>query len=240
MTISTLIVRTLYILRLFFSIFQVVSLGVFLILVIGKTVYLKKRFKINALKLRIKKDHGLKHTIELVSFLIVSAWTFLLLFSALDSAFGTFPGLNSIILFENLYVKSIGVLLVLIAFIIFIWALKDLGVSWRLGIDENNPGKLITKGIYSFFRHPIYVFFDLYFIGIFLINGNIIFLIFTFLIVVIMHYQALAEEYFLSEKFGNKYKDYIDEVGRYFTFKKLRKMFSQKKYPGDNLLEEKQ
>lgn len=225
---------------IFFSIFQIFTLGVFLILVISKTVYLKKRFKINALKLRIGRDDGLKHTVELVSFLLVSIWTFLLLFYALDSAFDTFPGLYSLILFNSIYTRIIGIVMVILAFLIFIWALKDMGLSWRLGIDEKNPGKLVTNGIYSVLRHPIYLFFDLYFLGTFLINGNFIFLVFALVIFVVMHYQVLMEERFLIQKFKREYIKYSQNVGRYFTFNLIIKLFDHKKFDDESLAEDKQ
>jgi len=225
---------------MFFSIFQISALGVFLSLVIGKTVYLKKKFKINALKLKLRGKDGIKHLIEFLSFIIVSIWTFVVLFYSLNSAFGTFPNIKTFILFDIFFIKIFGILLVIIAFTIFIWALKDLGLSWRLGIDETDPGVLITKGIYSFIRHPIYLFFDLYFIGTFLINPNLVFLIFTLVIITMMHYQVLAEENFLKERFADEYTKYMKNVGRYLSFTKIKGLFLQKKYSDKSLIEEKQ
>ena len=93
-----------------------------------------------------------------------------------------------------------------------------MGNSWRLGIDNKNPGKLVTNGIFSISRHPIYLFFNLYFFGAFFVSGDLIFIVFAILLSIIMHIQMLREENFLLSVYGKEYKDYMDNVGRYFTF----------------------
>ena len=45
-----------------------------------------------------------------------------------------------------------------------------------------------------------------------------------------MHIQMLREEHFLLSVYGSAYKDYMDNVSRYFTFK-LFYNFKKTKYP---------
>lgn len=118
-------------------------------------------------------------------------------------------------------VKIIGLVIVAIGFIFLIVAQINLGNSWRLGIDTVHPGKLVTRGIYSISRHPMYVFFNLYFLGTFFLNANFIFLIYFVLIVVNLHFQALQEERFLKDTFEKKYTDYISKTARYLAYKKI-------------------
>jgi protein-S-isoprenylcysteine O-methyltransferase Ste14 len=84
-----------------------------------------------------------------------------------------------------------------------------------VGIDNQAPGELVTTGVFAFSRNPIFVFVDLYFIGIFLLNGTVIFLA-AVLVVVGLHYQILQEEQFLRAQYGQAYRYYRAGAPRYF------------------------
>jgi protein-S-isoprenylcysteine O-methyltransferase Ste14 len=198
--------------------FQIGTLALFLFLFAGKSIYIKIKKKINPISLKLKKN-GMKHFTEFILFILVNIWTFeVLLYNLENIKFQIFPYPFNIELFNSLFLRIMGIAMVIAGFIFYIWALKNLGNSWRLGIDENHPGKLVTTGIYSKTRNPVYVFFNLYFFGIFLINGNLIFLIFTVFIMVNLHFMILEEEKFLIKTFGKEYKNYIAATGRYFSF----------------------
>jgi protein-S-isoprenylcysteine O-methyltransferase Ste14 len=64
-----------------------------------------------------------------------------------------------------------------------------------------------------------FLFIDLYFIGTFLINGTLFFLLTALIIVIGIHYQILQEERFLTQHYGDSYREYYNTVGRYFTWK---------------------
>ncbi len=202
-----------------FGYIQIISLGLFLSLVIGKTIYLRRKQKISAIKVNVFTREGQKHGFEIIMFLLVNLWTFFLLAYALNASFGTFTGIPKLILFDFLPLKVFGLFLIISGFVFFILALKSLGNSWRLGIDDRNPGKLVTNGIYAISRHPIYLFFNLYFIGIFFINGNLVFLIFAILLGIILHLQLLREERFLIKTYGRRYSDYKQNVSQYFNIR---------------------
>jgi len=108
--------------------------------------------------------------------------------------------------------------MIVCAFVIFVLALRALGNSWRLGIDENHPGRLVTTGIYAHSRNPIYLFFDLYFLGTFLINGSLFFLIMTVLAALNLHYQIRQEERFLARAHGAAYEAYCARTPRYIRW----------------------
>ncbi|MBI5184202.1 MAG: hypothetical protein HZA01_00525 [Nitrospinae bacterium] len=81
-------------------------------------------------------------------------------------------------------------------------ALVSFRDSWRAGIDEKTQGELITTGIFAVSRNPIFIFIDLYFIGTFLINGALIFLIFAAVVIIGLHCQIIQEEKFLAKAYG--------------------------------------
>jgi protein-S-isoprenylcysteine O-methyltransferase Ste14 len=88
--------------------------------------------------------------------------------------------------------------------------------SWRIGIDNENPGKLVTKGIFGVSRNPIFFGLD----GILLVSlclyPNLFNLIFTLCSIIGIHIQILREEKQLSKIYGEEYKKYKKNVKRYF------------------------
>jgi protein-S-isoprenylcysteine O-methyltransferase Ste14 len=112
--------------------------------------------------------------------------------------------------------KVAGEVLSLAGLVIYGLALRAMGASWRIGIDRDTPGALVTGGIFGWTRNPIYVSLDLLAIGTFLIQGRLIFLIFAFVFVGIFHFQIRREERFLSEAYGEEYRAYCAGVPRYF------------------------
>ena len=58
---------------------------------------------------------------------------------------------------DFIWVTYIGFILALF-FQILMWiAIQTMGKSWRIGIDYNNPDKLITHGIFKISRNPIFL-----------------------------------------------------------------------------------
>ncbi len=112
--------------------------------------------------------------------------------------------------------QALGALIVTGAVILYGISLRDLGVSWRLGFDRSAPGPLITGGVYRWTRHPIYIAFDLWFVGTFLLIGRLSFLVLALVGVPLLHAIMDREERFLTGLYGDAYRDYSRRVGRYF------------------------
>lgn len=113
--------------------------------------------------------------------------------------------------------KAAGALLLAAAVVIYGLALWAFGNSWRLGIDRQSPGCLVTTGIFAWTRNPIYVALDLVAIGTFLLQGRLIFLVLAAILVLMLHEMICREERFLRERYGQAYREYCARVGRYVT-----------------------
>jgi protein-S-isoprenylcysteine O-methyltransferase Ste14 len=99
----------------------------------------------------------------------------------------------------------VGFLIIIIAFIILLFAIKDLGRNLSPFPRPIKNSKLVTKGIYRFTRHPMY--YSLLFIsfGVFITKLSIYYLfLFTSLGLVIKFKIALEEQYL-----NNKFKNYL-------------------------------
>src|SRR3990172_4313786 len=162
----------------FFNYFQITALVLFLLLFAGKISYLRLIKKINPVTIVVgKKGMQLAMDISFIIGLII--WILEVLLHSFHLAFPILALLHDMQLINSTLAKYIGAGLISFGFIIYILALITLGDSWRMGIDCKAPGKLVTEGIYSISRNPISIFIDFYFLGTFLINGTLIFLIFA-------------------------------------------------------------
>jgi protein-S-isoprenylcysteine O-methyltransferase Ste14 len=95
------------------------------------------------------------------------------------------------------------------------WSLVSFGSSFRVGIDNERPGALITSGIFAFSRNPIYVAFGCVLLGEFLIQPHWLLLIYLVAGIVVFHRQVLREEVFLEQHYGAEYDAYQQRVRRY-------------------------
>jgi len=94
-------------------------------------------------------------------------------------------------------------------------SLISFGKSFRIGIDPDQPDKLVTTGIFGFSRNPIYVAFGLVLTGEFLVFPNWILLVYPVTVGWLIHRQVLREEEFLRAHYGQSYSEYCQRVRRY-------------------------
>ena len=97
-------------------------------------------------------------------------------------------------------------------FLLSAWCMKD---SWRAGIPDKDKTELVTTGIYRFSRNPAFLGFDLMYIGVLLLYGNLLTFGFSVFAIVMLHLQILQEERYLAETFGAPYQAYCRHVFRY-------------------------
>ncbi|MGI9066645.1 MAG: methyltransferase family protein [Pyrinomonadaceae bacterium] len=198
----------------FFDYFQVASVAIFLFILVGKILYLRLSRNINPIAIGGGKK-GFRLAFELISFAGLIVWMVELLLYAFHTSFRIFFSPFDMQVVSSPPVKLIGVALVSLGLVVFAMAYVSFGDSWRVGFDVKSPGALVTTGIFSISRNPIYLCLDLWFIGTFLISGTLIFLIFAALAVAAMHWQIRQEEAFLSDLYGQPYRDYCGRTGRY-------------------------
>jgi protein-S-isoprenylcysteine O-methyltransferase Ste14 len=136
---------------------------------------------------------------------------FYLVFAA---AFGL-PTVSRQEFFDSEVVAWIGVLFCLAGVVGLAWSLVSFGRSFRVGIDTEQPDKLITTGIFRLSRNPIYVAFAFVLIGQFLIFPNWILLAYPLPASWLVHRQVLLEEHYLKSHYGQEYADYCRRVRRY-------------------------
>jgi protein-S-isoprenylcysteine O-methyltransferase Ste14 len=142
-------------------------------------------------------------------------WCYEMVAYAWPLRFHVAPWPSGIVIFESTFLAALGAVLWLLGIVLYKAALNALGDSWRLGIDYDKPGKLVTGGVFAWSRNPIYVSINSFVVGAFLMQGRLIFLVVAVLLAVMIHVGILREERFLSQLYGEQYTDYCKRTGRY-------------------------
>jgi protein-S-isoprenylcysteine O-methyltransferase Ste14 len=99
----------------------------------------------------------------------------------------------------------IGVGMAIAGFALSILARVQLGHSFSI---RPRARKLVTTGLYSKFRHPIYLFRGIAFLGLFIAWGKLIPLLCFVLIYTLQIPRARKEERVLEQAFGEEYRRY--------------------------------
>ena len=99
----------------------------------------------------------------------------------------------------------LGILIIMMASIIMIVAIKDLGRNLSPFPRPINNSNLVTKGIYRFMRHPMYYSLIFISIGVFIMKLSIYYLFLTLSLALIVKFKIALEEKYLM----NKFKDYL-------------------------------
>ena len=184
---------------------SVALFALFISLVAGRAVMLRRR--------------GIKAIVfgatDKSDFLLVP-FVFAIIYAICSSAFGLPMWKPLIMPFWETQTPGIaGVVLCVVAAIGIAASLISFGNSFRVGIDEHKPDKLVTTGMFAFSRNPIYVCFDMFLFGQFLVHRNIIIAVAIVGFALAIHRQILREEKFLTSHYGGEYEEYRKKVRRY-------------------------
>lgn len=136
---------------------------------------------------------------------------FYMIFAA---AFG-WPSVSKQQFFHSEILSWIGVLLCGLGLSLFLLTLISFGKSFRVGIDADTPGKLVTTGVFAYSRNPIYVAFWTIMLGQFLVFPNWLLLVYLGAATWLFHRQVRREETFLARYYGEEYSEYCARVRRY-------------------------
>ena len=115
---------------------------------------------------------------------------------------------------ETPIIQYLGLILLIIALIWTIIAQNHLKDSWRIGIDTVTKTNLITSGLFSVSRNPIFLGMILSLFGLFLTKPNALTILFLIMGYVLIQIQIRLEEEFLLKQHGQTYQQYKQTVRR--------------------------
>jgi protein-S-isoprenylcysteine O-methyltransferase Ste14 len=116
---------------------------------------------------------------------------------------------------EKTFLQITGLIILLVALIWIAFAQHQMANSWRIGIDEKNKTRLVTEGVFSLSRNPIFLGMLSTLLGLFLVIPNAI----TFMVLItgfiVVQIQVRLEEEFLLKSHGEAYKNYCAQTKRW-------------------------
>lgn len=196
----------------FFEFFPFISFLLFSILIFGRTFFLKRKgIQVDSKSGNSRKMKLILHPVFLV---IMHLWIFEI--SKPIFHISLLPEMFTNNLIQSFVIQVTGTIFIVISLGLLIATLFSFRDSFRLGMNSNNLGKLITTGIFKISRNPFFVSVEFFFVGNALIFGNLFLIVFAILTIVSIHFFILKEEKFLRENYGDEYKKYAKKVGRYF------------------------
>lgn len=120
----------------------------------------------------------------------------------------------------SLTIQAIGFLAVIAGLAISVKARRDLGANWAHGAEYQIKAKheLVTRGIYNYIRHPIYLARLLMIVGAEVVAGSFLCLVFLLFLPPVAYIQAKKEEAILIREFGPAYTAYAQRTRMFLPF----------------------
>jgi protein-S-isoprenylcysteine O-methyltransferase Ste14 len=169
------------------------------------------------MRILLMRRHGIKAvkfgSIDKKDFLILP-FAFFYFYTVFAAAFNL-PIFSRQELLHSGTVSWVGVLLCVAGLLLLFLSLVSFGKSFRVGIDQDRPDKLVTTGVFALSRNPIYAAFGFVMLGQFLLFSNWILLVYMMAGVFLFHRQVLREEEYMRSHYGQEYSEYCDRVRRY-------------------------
>ena len=116
---------------------------------------------------------------------------------------------------EHTHLTKVGWILLGVSLVLVWIAQSQMANSWRIGIDTEKKTELVTKGMFSISRNPIFLGIMIANIGLFLVLPNAFTLLIVSLSTISINTQIRLEEEFLKDEFGKDYVDYQSKVRRW-------------------------
>lgn len=115
--------------------------------------------------------------------------------------------------------QFMAILICLSGLVVCIAARKTLGKNWTNAKDykQNPTARLVSSGIYSYIRHPIYLGLILVFTGSEILANSYLIVLLP-LLYLWFYNQAKKEEGLLLVRFGKQYKSYLSKTKMFLPF----------------------
>ncbi len=195
------------ILRIVLPIYFIIYFG---IAFVAKTIMVAKRIGKNPLVL--PKDDS---AYGLIGFYfkstILCIFIYLMVYAFLPNSTSCFL---PIVYLQKSILQYLGLCLLAFAMLWTIIAQAQMKDSWRIGIDTETKTALVSNGLFSISRNPIFFGMLLSQLGLFLATANAVTGLFFVVSYLLIQIQVRLEEEFLTKEHGEIYLGYTAKVRR--------------------------
>lgn len=99
--------------------------------------------------------------------------------------------------------------------VLFYAAHRDLGTNWSNILEIKEKHRLVTQGIYTKIRHPMYAHFWIWVIAQGIVLANWLVLLFGVVAWGLLYFiRVPREEEMMIAEFGDEYREYMKQTGR--------------------------
>jgi protein-S-isoprenylcysteine O-methyltransferase Ste14 len=125
-------------------------------------------------------------------------------------------GLGNIAAFDAAWLRAVGVGVSIVGIVMTVIAQFAMGNSWRIGVDNHERTTLVTAGVFSLVRNPIFTSMLVTSFGLLMMIPNVLSVAGFVLLIVALEVQVrLVEEPYLVSAQGDDYRAYARRVGRF-------------------------
>ncbi len=117
---------------------------------------------------------------------------------------------------ENEYGHVLGWFILSVSGFVLVLAQAQMGLSWRIGLDAESPGPLVTHGLFSYTRNPIFLSMRLNLLGWMCLLPNLFTLLLLVCSELLIQIQVRLEETHLPQLYGAAYEAYRAQVPRWW------------------------
>lgn len=114
------------------------------------------------------------------------------------------------------WVRWIGVGVAALCVPLFYWLFQSIGTNITQTVAIKKDHQLITHGLYHWVRHPLYSIGITFFLAMALIAANWLMALSGLVGFIFLILRLPQEEAKLIEKFGDEYRDYMQQTGALF------------------------
>jgi len=116
---------------------------------------------------------------------------------------------------RTVWMESIGIVLVLLGSILFVWARRTLGRYYSGHVSVKKEQELAQSGPYRIIRHPAYAGYLFMALGLALGYSSLVGFVSTMLILLpATVYRIRVEDRMLAEHFGPQFEEYVQRTKR--------------------------
>ena len=116
---------------------------------------------------------------------------------------------------ESSWTRIVGVGLLLLSLAWIVVSQSQMGVSWRIGIDDEQRTTLVRSRVFRVSRNPIFLGMQVTLLGLFLVVPSAVTLLTLIAGIVLIGVQVRLEEEYLKQTHGAAYEDYRRQVRRW-------------------------
>lgn len=118
-------------------------------------------------------------------------------------------------LFDNWIIAWLAVVIAVVSFVITWICWRNMGKSWRMGINPEEKTELVFSGPFAYVRNPIYGLSQVLMLCAILVAPMPLMFLVGLIHVLFMQWEVRREEKYLLAQHGEAYKNYLTNVGRF-------------------------